>query len=188
MKYVNHWNCRYLAVPLLLAIVLSPGWDCFSEEFRVGNTTTIRADEIRIKKNENIMVFNGNISIENKGLKIFVKKTLTVHYINIDGKINPNSMDMTGLVATNPRGVKISGDRGNYDFINSILVISDNVVLKEKNTIIFADRAIYDTNTEEISVPSERDRENEVDRGILIIMDNINELENKKDDGEHSKD
>jgi lipopolysaccharide export system protein LptA len=180
MKYVDPLVSRAVSIAVFLVFPLFSGYGCFSREFSVGDGIAIDANEIRIRKNESLMVFSGNIRISKEKLKIFVKKTLTVHYANVDGKIIPNSMDMIDLVATNDVGLRIIGDRGYYDFVNSILTIRDNVVVSEKNSVIFVDRAIYDTITEEINMFGRRSAESGPEKKVIIIMDSIDELGDRK--------
>lgn len=166
-----------LLLPLLLL-----GFSCRPEEFGLGESVKIRADEISIRKNEGLMVFTGNIQIEKGGLEILVRKDLTIHYRDMDGKIRPSIMYMQDVEASSARGVRISGDRGDYDFVNSILTIRDNVVVNEKNSVIFVDRAVYDTLSEEINMFGNRSGEDGSKKKVIIIMDNLEELGRRKDD------
>ncbi|MDR2777163.1 MAG: hypothetical protein LBB24_00075 [Rickettsiales bacterium] len=147
---------------------------CSAKEFDMRNGVTVEADEILIRKNESLMVFSGNIRMRSEKLKILVRKTLTLHYTDLDGRINPTSMDMIDLVAVNDRGTRISGDRGDYDFVNSILTVRDNVIVNEKNSVIFVDRAVYDSVTEEINMSGNRSLNNDREKKVIIIMDGIN--------------
>jgi hypothetical protein len=50
MKYANHWASRPRAFIAFLILASLSGHGCFSGEFNVKDGTTIRADEIKIKK------------------------------------------------------------------------------------------------------------------------------------------
>ncbi|MDR1494567.1 MAG: hypothetical protein LBI29_00835 [Rickettsiales bacterium] len=181
MKYVDHWLCELLFALFFLSTPFLLDSGCFSKELGLKDDIKIEADEIKIRKNEGLVLFRGNIRIKKGSLKMFVKKTLSVRYTNFDGKIRPNTMDMVDVEVINDRGVKISGDRGDYDFVNSILTIRDNVIVNEKNSVALVDRAVYDTLTEEINMFVNRSGKDDLRKKVVIIMDNLKELEGGKD-------
>ncbi|MDR2077394.1 MAG: hypothetical protein LBP39_00320 [Rickettsiales bacterium] len=144
------------------------------------STIFIESDEVRIKKNENIIVFTGNVKIRRDKINILAKKTATLYYVENNDRIEPEIIDMIDIIVTMGNNIKITGDKGSYDFINYMLTIEDNVVISEKNSTTFASRLIYNTITEEIEMFGKKIGSDPLGKTIIIINDTKNLL--KKDD------
>jgi lipopolysaccharide transport protein LptA len=135
----------------------------------VGDTIFIESDEVRIKKNDNIVVFMGNVKIRRNEINILAKKTAILHYIENNYKIEPDIIDMVDITITRGDNMKITGDRGSYDFVSSMLTIEDNVVISEKNSTTFASKVLYNTITEEIEMFGRKMESDPIGKTTIII-------------------
>ncbi|GHU26387.1 hypothetical protein FACS1894152_0890 [Bacilli bacterium] len=154
---------------------------CLAKKVDKKNETTIESDEVKIKKNQNIMIFKGNIRIKKEDLTITTPKTATVYYAIDNGRIELKNIDMVDVVAIKDNGIRLSGDRGSYNLESSILTIENNVIISEKNSVIFVDKAVYNTISEEIDMFGNKKTKKNPKRNVVIIIDNIDKVRNKHD-------
>jgi lipopolysaccharide export system protein LptA len=67
--------------------------------------------------------------------------------------------------------VKITGDKGSYDFINYMLTIENDVIISDKNSITFASMVLYDTSTEEMEIFGRKMKSDPFGKTTIIIDD-----------------
>ncbi|MDR2778401.1 MAG: hypothetical protein LBB13_02770 [Rickettsiales bacterium] len=132
---------------------------------------SIESDEVRMKKSEKIITFTGNVKILKDNVDMLAKKTAVLHYIENNNRIEPKTIDMIDVIVIRGNNIKITGDKGSYNFINSMLTIENSVVVNEKNSTIFTDKVLYNTLTEEIEMFGKKMKSDPVGRTTIIIND-----------------
>lgn len=135
----------------------------------------IESDEISMKKDSNVMVFTGNVEAKQDNLIILTDKML----VEYEGKkINITNIKVYGNVMLKNSNIVASSDKGEYDLKKNIIVLEDNVILTEKDVVVYGDKMTYDTIKQESKVYGSKNQNNR----ITIILDNVNNLKERYDD------
>ncbi|MDR1499253.1 MAG: lipopolysaccharide transport periplasmic protein LptA [Rickettsiales bacterium] len=147
----------------------------------------LESDEIKIRKNENLMVFTGKVKAEQAELNIFSDR-MVVKYRNIgDGKIDINSIRARGNVVLKNKTIVARSDEALYDFKKQIITLDGNVILNEKDAVVFGDKLFYNIATDETSIEGSKTKkkngngEDTSNKRVTIILDNIKDIKGRYD-------
>lgn len=150
------------------------------ENYDKNKPIKITANDIFFKKNEKLIIFIGKVEATQNNLKIFSNK-MHVNYIeNNDKKLNIKSINFFNNIILKNDNITIRGDRGFYDFKNNLITIEGNIIMNENDTVIFGEKAKYNTETEETNIYGESFEHKNKER-ITIILDNIDNLKERYD-------
>ena len=149
--------------------------------FNSNKPIRIKSNEILVKKNKNLMVFTGKVEAKQDDLSIFTDKMYVRYKKNIDNKLEINNIKAFGNVVLKNKTITVKGDTGVYDLQNNLITLENNIILNENDAVVFGEKVIYNTITEEINIYGESDKNPKKER-ITIILDNINDLKDRYDD------
>ena len=164
---------RTIILLFTLLIGNSVAKENFKQDFN--RPIKIEADEVSTKKNSNIITFNGNVEATQDNLKILTDK-MFVYYKNDKG-IEINNIKAVGNVILKNENILATGDEGEYDIKNNIVTLEKNIILTEKDVVIYGEKMIYNTITQESKMYGETDK-----KRITIILDDINDLKERYDE------
>jgi lipopolysaccharide export system protein LptA len=114
----------------------------------------VEADEIHIKKNEEKILFRGNVKFTGYKFEVTSDDNVLLNYHEELEKVYFENLQAKRVLLTTTDGRKIKGKRGIYNFKDSLLIITGEVLFlsKNDNIKIYTDRAIYNTITGEINL------------------------------------
>ena len=164
---------RTIILLFTLLIGNSVAKENFKQDFN--RPIKIEADEVSTKKNSNIITFNGNVEATQDNLKILTDK-MFVYYKN-NKRIEIDNIKAVGNVILKNENILATGDEGEYDIKNNIVTLEKNIILTEKDVVIYGEKMIYNTITQESKMYGETDK-----KRITIILDDINDLKERYDE------
>jgi lipopolysaccharide export system protein LptA len=151
-----------------------------SDGFCNNKPIRLEADKIRIQKNKNIMIFTGNVKAEQEELNILADKMVVNYHTNKDGKINIDNIEVKDNVVLKNKTITAQSNNGFYDFKKRIITLRDEIVLNEKDAVIFGNVLIYNVKTGATNIEGKNENKKSNDR-VIIILDNINDIKDKYD-------
>jgi lipopolysaccharide export system protein LptA len=139
----------------------------------------LEADKIRIQKNKNIMVFTGNVKAKQDKLNILADKMTVNYHTDKNNKINIDNIEVRDNVILKNEIITANSNRGFYDLKKQVITLRDEIILSEKDTVIFGNTLVYDIRTGSANIEGKQRGENN-DR-VIIILDNVNDIKDKYD-------
>ena len=134
----------------------------------------IESNEISMKKGSNVMVFTGDVEAKQDDLIILTDKML----VEYEGKkVNITNIKVYGNVMLKNNNIVATSDKGEYDLKKNVIVLEDNIILTEKDVVVYGDKMTYDTVKQESKVYGSKNQNNR----ITIILDNVNNLKERYD-------
>lgn len=146
----------------------------------------IESDEIKILKNKSVILFTGKVKAKQDNLNIFSDKMFVNYQRDLDNKTNIKNIKAIGNVILKNENITAKGDEGLYDFVEQNITLSGNIILTEKDAVIFGDVLKYNINTEETSIKVDKKQNTDNStinnkKKVVIILDNINDLKDRYD-------
>ena len=139
----------------------------------------IESDQVYLKKGTNTIIFSGNVKAKQDNLYILTD-TMHVKYItNEKNKLEIVNIKAIGNVILKNETLLATGDEGEYDIKLGLFTLRKNIILNEKDVVVYGEKMEYNTITEESRMFGEKEN-----KRITIILDNINDLRERYDDDE----
>ena len=160
---------------VLLLLILLNNKSIAKENFKqnFNRPIKIEANEVSTKRNSNVIIFDGKVEATQDNLKIFTDK-MYVYYRNNKEIENIKAI---GNVILKNEGILATGDEGEYDIKNNLVTLKKNIILTEKDVVVYGEKMTYDTVTQESKMYGETDK-----KRITIILDDINDLKERYDE------
>lgn len=162
----------------IITIFLVTLFTCFNvnskDTIKQNKPIKIESNEISMKKNSNIIVFTGNVEATQDNLVILTDKML----VEYEGEnIDIKNIKLFGNVILKNDTIVANSGKGEYNLLKNIITLENNVVLTEKDVVVYGDKMTYDTIKQESKVYGSKKENNR----ITIILDNINNLKERYD-------
>jgi lipopolysaccharide export system protein LptA len=147
---------RHLCAAILVActwmLPLSPasGQSKPLSNLNTDNPIEITADSLEVKQDQNIAIFRGNVDALQGEMHLRADE-LTVHYRSAEGGgsgVNAISrIDAAGSVFITSSRETAQGEVGVYDVENSLITLTENVVLTRGENVIRGNRLVLNLST-----------------------------------------
>ncbi len=135
----------------------------------VGKDVTINADELEANLRKDIVIFVGNVIVQQKDLTLNSDR-VTVFYRNSEEeKASITRIDASGSVKLKTLDENIHATWGIYDFTEKIITLGGKVILKRSNGEIKGKKLIYNLNSGLISIEGNSKNNNRVKGQFKIL-------------------
>ncbi len=145
---------------------------------------TIEADKIVLKDRKKVAFFYGNVIYRNGEITIQSDR-MSVKYdekLTSDKSVKIKDIYAYGNVKFNNGKMIVTGDRGNYNLVNYLITIEDNVVMNNDDVIALGNKLTYNILTDDTKMDDIKKQEKDKKR-VIIILDDINKIKDEYDIG-----
>jgi len=158
---------------------------CFAASFEApkieeGEPLEIRAEKTDVYRRKGEIHFMNNVKAVQGEMTILSKKMIIKYTEDKDSNISIDEILVKGGANLFTETIKASGNSGVYDFRKGNVSLKGNVVAKENDATAFGEEFIYNVNTRKTKLLGNKKK----DDRVIIILDNVDELINDKENKE----
>ena len=151
-------------------------------EIDTSKPVKIEADEVKIKKNNNSMIFKGNVRAIQENLNMFSDLMNVTYYKDKEDRVLIKTIVAKNNVVLQNENITAKGDGAIYDFQRQLITLKGNIILNEKDAVVFGEMLTYNITTKETKMNViENEEANTNKKRVIVILDNINDLKDRYD-------
>ena len=135
------------------------------------NKVKLEADEITIYKDKNEIKLIGNVVV-NSGNMYLYSDNMQVNYTEKDNFNKISKISGNENVVLKNENIDASSNKFLYEPSKQIVTMYENVVLKEKDSIVYGDKLTYNINTGNSTINSKKEK-------VKIIINDIDSFKNR---------
>ncbi len=141
------------------------------------NKTIIEADKVILEDRKKTVSFHGNVICKNGEITIKADRMLVEYNKKLssgkDTKIE-NIYAYENVKFSNGK-IIVTGDKGNYNLGNDLVIIEDNVMMNNDDIVALGEKLTYNVTTDDTKMDGIK-KQNKNNKRVIIILDDINKI------------
>ncbi len=140
------------------------------------NNIKLEADTITVVKKSNKIVLIGNVFVEKENFTLFGDKMEVFYSMDSHNKVEIKTITGNNNIVLKNQTMQATSDSFKYIVKKDTLILKDNVVLKEKDAIVYGKELLYDVVKNEFKIIGDHKKGGQ---RVKIVIDDLEGLQNK---------